>query len=64
MSGITSKGILLKGIKKTAEYYQCSTSSIQKLVNKGCIPSYRVGRNRYFYSNEIDEALKDNTKQS
>ena len=53
------KGILLKGIKRTAEYYKCGVASIQKLVNEGSIPSYRIGRNRYFYSGEIDEALRE-----
>lgn len=53
------KGILLKGIRKMAEHYKCSTASIQKYVNEGKIPTYRIGRNRYAYSNEIDYALKD-----
>ncbi len=64
MSETTSKGTLLKGIKKVAEYYKCSTASIQTLVNNGKLPNYRIGRNRYFYSNEIDEALRDCTNQS
>lgn len=50
---------LLKGIKRVADYYKCSVASIQKLVNEGIIPSYRIGRNRYFYAEEIDAALKD-----
>lgn len=54
-----NKGTLLKGIKRAAEYYKCSTRTIQELVNNGTIPSYRLGKSRYFYSNEIDEALKD-----
>lgn len=53
------KGTLLKGIRKMAEHYKCSTASIQKYVNEGKIPTYRIGRNRYAYSNEIDYALKD-----
>lgn len=56
---IDNKGILLKGIRKMAEHYKCSTASIQTLVNNGVIPTYRIGRNRYAYSNEIDLALKD-----
>lgn len=53
------KGILLKGIRKMAEHYHCSSASIQALVNNGIIPTYRIGRNRYAYSNEIDQAFKD-----
>lgn len=56
---IKDKGILLKGIRKMAENYHCSTASIQALINNGVIPTYRIGRNRYAYSNEIDQALKD-----
>lgn len=55
----TSNKTLLKGIKRVADYYKCSVTSIQKLVNEGVIPSYRIGRNRYFYAEEIDAALKD-----
>lgn len=54
-----NKGVLLKGIRKMAEHYHCSSASIQALVNNGIIPTYRIGRNRYAYSNEIDQALKD-----
>jgi excisionase family DNA binding protein len=59
----TDKGTLLKGVKRAAGFYQCSVRTIQELVNKGAIPSYRLGRNRYFYSNEIDEALRDKSKE-
>lgn len=61
MNNITTKGVYLKGIKRVAEFYKCSTASIQSLVNNGTIPSYRIGRNRYFWSNEIDNALRDKT---
>jgi len=56
-----NKGTLLKGIREVVAYYKSSTSTIQDLVNRGLIPSYRIGRNRYFYSGEIDEALRDRT---
>lgn len=59
MSKEQDKRILLKGIRQIAEHYRCSTASIQALVNNGVIPTYRIGRNRYAYSNEIDLALKD-----
>jgi hypothetical protein len=55
----TPRGILLKGIKRTAAYYQCSVQSIQNLVNDKKIPCYKIGRTRYFYSGEIDEALRE-----
>ncbi len=64
MNNVTSnKGVLLKGIKRAAEFFQCSTRTIQELVNNGTIPSYMLGKNRYFYSNEIDEALRDRSKE-
>jgi excisionase family DNA binding protein len=58
----TGKGSMLKGIKRVAAYYKCSVRTVQELVNKGVIPSYKLGRNRYFYSNEIDDALRDKSK--
>lgn len=61
MEAKTEKGTYLKGIRAVANYYKCSTASVQELVNDGKIPSYRIGRNRYFYSNEIDNALRDDT---
>lgn len=57
----TDKGILLKGIRRVAAYYQCSVQKIQDLINDGTIPSYKLGKNRYFYTNEIDDALRDRT---
>ena len=60
-ANITDKGTLLKGIRRVAEYYQCSVQKIQDLINDGTIPSYKLGKNRYFYTNEIDEALRDRT---
>lgn len=59
MNNNTNKGVLLKGVRRIAEYYQSSTRSIQELINAGVIPTYRIGRNRYAYSNEIDAALLD-----
>lgn len=58
---MNEKGTYLKGIRRVAEFYQCSIQSIQNLVNAGAIPSYRIGKNRYFWSNEIDDALRDKT---
>lgn len=59
----TKQKTLLKGIKRAAKYYKCSVASIQKLVNEGIIPSYRIGRNRYFYAEEIDDALRDKSEE-
>lgn len=61
---MNGKGTYLKGIRRVAEFYKCSTRTIQELVNNGTIPSYRIGRNRYFWSNEIDEALRDKTNDN
>jgi hypothetical protein len=58
-NSISQKGLLLKGIRGIAEHYQCGTNTIQKLVNSGKIKTYRLGKNRFAYSNEVDEALLD-----
>lgn len=59
----TDKGTLLKGVREVAKYYKASTRSIQELINKGAIPTYRIGKGTHFYSNEIDEALRDRSKE-
>lgn len=64
METTTKKGTLLKGLREVAAFYKCSTTSISNLVKNGSIPSYRIGRNRYFYSDEIDSALKEATTKN
>lgn len=59
----TDKGILLKGIRAVAAHYKASTRSIQNLINEGIIPTYRIGKNTHFYSGEIDEALRDKSRE-
>lgn len=59
----TDKGVLLKGIRAVAAHYKASTRSIQELVNSGKIPVYRIGKNTHFYSGEIDEALRDKSRE-
>lgn len=50
-------------LEQIAEYLQMSTSSIYKMVQKGKIPAYKVGRQWRFKKKEIDEWIKSQ-KQS
>ncbi|MEY8609342.1 DUF3853 family protein [Parabacteroides segnis] len=48
----------IDGIRGLANHIRCSVSKAQDLKNKGKIPFYEVGKRVFFYSDEIDEALK------
>lgn len=52
------KGIKIKGIRGLAAYLECSASSAQKMKNAGKFPFYEVGNRLFFWSNEIDQAIK------
>lgn len=54
----TKVKIKLCGIRNGAAYVGCAPSTFQKLKNLGKIPFYEVGKRVFFYSDEIDEALK------
>lgn len=48
----------IDGIRGLASHIKCSVSKAQDLKNKGIIPFHEVGKRVFFYSNEVDEALK------
>ena len=54
----TKGKIKLFGIRNGAAYVGCAPSTFQKLKNQGKIPFHEVGKRVFFYSDEIDEALK------
>lgn len=53
------KGVRLRGMRAVAKFYGCSTATVQKWVNERTVPFYNIGTHRFFYSAEIDEALRD-----
>ena len=48
----------LYGDKEAAAYLGCAALTVQKLRKTGQITYYRYGRKYYYFSNELDEALK------
>lgn len=50
--------VKIMGIRGLANYLKGSTSTAQKLKNDGKVPFYEVGNRVYFYSDEVDNALK------
>lgn len=52
------KGEKINGIRGGAAYVGCSPSKMQDLKNKGVVPYYQVGKKIFFFSNELDNALK------
>lgn len=63
-TNIAEKEKPVKGIRRLAEFYQCSVQKIQDLINDGTIPSYKLGKNRYFYTSEVDKALRDRSLEN
>jgi len=52
------KGKKIRGIRELAAYLQCSTATAQALKNTGKVPYYNLRTRLFFYSGEVDEALK------
>lgn len=48
----------IDGIRGLANHIRCSVSKAQDLKNKGKIPFHEVGKRVFFYSDEINEAIK------
>ena len=54
----TDKGRKVYGIRGIADYIGCSPAKAQNMKNAGLLPFYEVGRRVFFYTNEVDSALK------
>lgn len=54
----TEKGRKVYGIRGIAEYIGCSPAKAQNMKNAGLLPFYEVGRRVFFYTAEVDAALK------
>lgn len=55
---LSEKGKRIRGIRELATYLQCSTATAQALKNRNAIEYYQVGNRLFFYSGEVDAALK------
>ena len=54
----SDKGQKVYGIRVIAEYIGCSPAKAQNMKNAGILPFYEVGRRVFFYTSEVDKALK------
>ena len=52
------KGQKVYGIRGIAEYIGCSPAKAQNMKNAGILPFYEVGRRVFFYTAEVDAALR------
>lgn len=52
------KGEKVYGIRGIAAYIGCSPSKAQHMKNEGLLPFYEVGRKVFFYTAEVDAALR------
>jgi len=52
------KGQKVYGIRGIAEYIGCSPAKAQNMKNAGKLPFYEVGRRVFFYTAEVDAALR------
>lgn len=54
----SDKGQKVYGIRGIAEYIGCSPAKVQNMKNAGILPFYEVGRRVFFYTAEVDAALR------
>ena len=54
----SDKGQKVYGIRGIAEYIGCSPAKAQNMKNAGILPFYEVGRRVFFYTSEVDAALR------
>lgn len=54
----SDKGQKVYGIRGIAAYIGCSPAKAQNMKNAGILPFYEVGRRVFFYTAEVDKALK------
>ncbi len=52
------KGRKVYGIRGIADYIGCSPAKAQNMKNAGILPFYEVGRRVFFYTSEVDAALR------
>lgn len=52
------KGQKVYGIRGIAAYIGCSPAKAQNMKNTGLLPFYEVGRRVFFYTAEVDAALR------
>ena len=43
---------------EVATYLRLSVRSIQRLTNKGILPSYKIGHSRFYHKEDIDKLRK------
>lgn len=60
----SKKRIKLNGIMGLAKYIDCSVTTAQKMKNEGKFPYYNIGSKVYFYSDEVEIALKNTNLKS
>ena len=54
----SDKGQKVYGIRGIAEYIGCSPAKAQNMKTAGILPFSEVGRRGFFYTSEVDKALK------
>lgn len=57
-TGETDKGRKVYGIRGIADYIGCSPAKAQNMKNAGILPFYEIGRRVFFYTAEVDNALR------
>jgi hypothetical protein len=57
-STATDRGLKLIGLRELKNYVGCGINTAQKLKDEGRVPYSQIGNRFYFYSNEVDEALR------
>jgi len=57
-STVTECGTKLIGLRELSKHIGCGLNTAQKLKDEGKVPYSQIGNRFYFYSNEVDAALR------
>jgi len=57
-STATERGKKLIGLRELSKYIGCGVNTALKIKNEGKVPYSQIGNRFYFYSNEVDVALR------
>ena len=57
-STATERGTKLVGLRELSKHIGCGLNTALKLKDEGKVPYSQIGNRFYFYSNEVDVALR------
>jgi len=56
---LDSKGLRLKGCGEIGKYLGVSKRTVEKLCREGVIPHYRLGRQHFAFTGDLDSLIQE-----